>query len=294
MEAVKQPDYRERAEQTYEAVQALLKLSQNPEIKELGLDLEAEKNKAERGLRRAQLLTKLKDATGFNFAVYEGSLMPGAAGFVKTNGEQTIYIAEHTLDEPAFADHVAKHEAYHLKTMLFLPVETDFSAEHFLALNLYLPEKFENNEFYLEGFNEWLTANHDEQGEEVTAYGAHVAAAKQLEALAYGATGESLMNCFETGDSLGFARILKTTTDRLMLHEALEAGEYEDSEKAALRPFIKLYPEPVASPEKAEVIIESWSAKMKADKLKELLLNGEMDELKETIESQRAKELISA
>jgi hypothetical protein len=293
MEAIKHPDYVASAEQTHEVVQALLKLAQNPEIKELGLDLELEKQEAEKHLRRAKLLTKLKEMTGFDFAVYDGAEMPGAAGFVKTNGEQTIYIAESVLDTPAFADHVAKHEAYHLKTMLVLPVTPDFSGDHFSTLNKYTPEAFENNAFYLEGFNEWLTANHDEQDESVTAYGPNVDAAKHLDALAYGATNKSLMDCFESGQYQGFAQILKSTVDRLMLYEAVAEGDYDADEKAALKPFIKLYSDPVASPEKADVIIESWSAKLKADTLKELLLDDEIETLNEMIASQQKSERLA-
>ncbi len=290
MEAVKHHDYNERAEQTYEAVQALLKLVQNPETRALDLDLETEKKNAETNLKRAKLLTNLKERAGFNFAVYDSAEMPGAAGFVKTNGEKTIYIAEQVLDDPAFADHVAKHEAFHLKTMFVLPLDPTFSQDHFSTLNHYLPKDFENNEFYLEGFNEWLTANNDEQDESATAYGLNVAAAKQLEALGYSATGDSLMEAFKTGNYKSFARILKTTTDRLMLYEALETGEYSDTEKDQLKPYLKLYPESVASPEKAAIIIESWNAKLKAEKLKQLLSKDRFADLTGEIAAQQAQE----
>jgi len=286
METTKHRDYIDQAEDHRDLLQELIALAKNPESVDLGLDLEAEKKEAEAHFRRSQVLTKLKDLTGFDFAVYDASQMPGAAGFVKTNGEQTIYISDQTLDNPAFADHVAKHEAYHLRTMLVLPVETDFTAEHFDTLDHYLPTSFTENQFYLEGFNEALTAKNDEQDESVTAYGLNVAAAKQLEALALSATGKSLMMAFETGNHQAFAKILKVTTDRLMLHEALEAGDYDSEHKASLKQTLKKHEEPVSNPEKAAVIVEAWDAPLKAEKLKTLLQNDDNGAIKSLIETQ--------
>ncbi len=290
MESLNHRHYREKAEGRVSAFEALADLANHPEAREIGLDIKAEQAEAERDLARADLLDRLARMTGFPFAVYAGHEMPGAAAFVKTNGEKIIYIADHVLDDPDFADHVAKHEAFHLKTLLILPVETDFTPTHFETLNRYLPETFKNNVFYLEGLNEWLTSLNDNLDESVTAYSSNVAAAKQLEALAFGATGESLMEAFKTGNGHNFARVLKTTTDRLMLHEALETGDYTDFEKARLKTYIKLYPEPVNGPEKAELIIETWQAKLTADALKAQIRNGQVTAAAKAAISQRAME----
>jgi|GEM_PF-3808882 len=277
METIAQRDYEEKAQQRLKAFDALEDLVRNPESVDIGLDVAAEKEKAELDLQRADLLNRLSAMTGYPFAVYDGAEMPGAAGFVLTNGEKTIYIAEHVLDDPNFADHVAKHEAYHLNTMLVLPVAPDFGEEHFKTLDNYLPETFKNNTFYLEGFNEWLTANNDEQGVEVTAYGPNVKAAQHLEALAVSATGESLMSKFKAGDYHGFAETLKITTDRLMLHEALQRAEVTESEKLSLRLNIKAHKDPINSSEKADLAVDNWVSAVKASKIKKALLSGDSE-----------------
>lgn len=280
METIAHRDYVKNAENNYDLANQLAELARSPESFEGGLTLAeiAEvKKEAEAQMRRANLIERLSGMTGFDFAVYDATEMPETAGFVKTNGEQTIYISNQTLDNPTFADHVAKHEAYHLKTMLVLPVETGFTNEYFATLDRYLPKSFKENEFYLEGFNEWLTANNDEQGVEVTAYGPNVKAAQQLEALARSATGESLMGKFETGDYHGFARVLKTTTDRLMLHEALVRTDLSESEKKSLAVNVKICTEPIDSSEKADLVVDNWISTIKAQAVKKALLSSDSD-----------------
>lgn len=272
METYNHVDYIKNAQDTHE-------LLLDPEVSE---ELEpAARQEIQKVWRRAQLLRKLVQVTGYPFEVYDGVDMPNAAGFV-VPGKKTVHIAEHVLDNPKFAEHVSEHEADHLRTMLVLPVDTDFTQEHFNTLARFLPVRFEENTFYLEGFNEALTRSKKGEGNRATAYDQNVRAAYHLESLAFSATGESLMNAFKQGAYDDFSRILKQATDRLMLYESLKDSEAPDTEYRHLLPSIKNCDEPVGSPQKADVMVDVFWSRLKAERMKSAIKKGDFSQWKKT------------